>query len=173
LPFPDAYFDVVLSFQVIEHVQDVSLYLREIERVLAPGGHAIIATPDRSSRLFSFQKPWNMWHLREYTQDQLRNALVSRFPNVNVQKIGGRKDIIEIELNRTKRLRWILLPFTLPFIPEVIRRNSLRILKDINYNLSRRSNKPITPDLDGAALSISDHEKFSVDLLAIANKKLL
>jgi SAM-dependent methyltransferase len=172
LPFPDSSFDVVLSFQVIEHVQDVSVYLREIERVLAPGGYIIIATPDRSSRLFSFQKPWNMWHLREYTQDQLRDTLIGRFSNVNVQKIGGRQDILDIELNRTRKLRWILLPFTLPFIPEFIRRNSLRFIKNIKYNLSRHSDKPIAPVFDETALSISDHEKFSVDLFAIANKKL-
>jgi 2-polyprenyl-3-methyl-5-hydroxy-6-metoxy-1,4-benzoquinol methylase len=170
LPFPDASFEVVLSFQVIEHVQDVSVYLQEIERVLVPGGHVIIATPDRSSRLFSFQKPWNMWHLREYTQNQLNNTLAKRFSNVNVKQIGGRKDVLEIELNRTSKLKWIMLPFTLPFIPEFVRKNSLLFIKYLKYNLSRHSSSSIEPTFDESALSISNNEKFSVDLIATAQK---
>ena len=172
LPFPDSSFDVVLSFQVIEHVKDVSAYLREIERVLAPAGCVLIATPDRSSRLFSFQKPWNMWHLREYTQSQFYDELASHFSNVKVLQTGGKQDVLEIELNRTRKLRWILLPVTLPFIPEFVRRNSLRFIKYLNYNLSRHSDKPIIPNYDETALSISNNEKFSIDLLAIASKKM-
>jgi len=173
LPFPDSSFDVVLSFQVIEHVQNVSIFLQEIERVLVPGGCVLFSTPDRSSRLFSFQKPWNMWHLREYTQSQLYYELASQFSNVNVLQIGGRRDVIEIELKRTRKLKWILLPFTLPFIPEFIRRNCLRLIMNIKYNLSRHSDKPIAPVFDEAALSISNNERFSIDLLAIANKKIV
>jgi ubiquinone/menaquinone biosynthesis C-methylase UbiE len=175
LQFPDSSFDVVLSFQVIEHVHDVTAYLHEIERVLMPGGFALIATPDRSSRLFSFQKPWNMWHLREYTQSQLHDQLKSSFANVKVLQTGGRQDILSVELSRTKRLRWMLLPVTLPFVPEFIRRNALRFIKFMNYNLSRRSRskQPIKPDFDESVFSFSDHENFSVDLLAIASKKSL
>jgi ubiquinone/menaquinone biosynthesis C-methylase UbiE len=172
LPFPDSSFDVVLSFQVIEHVQDVSVYLKEFERVLVPGGCVIIATPDRLNRLFSFQKPWNMWHLREYTQDQLKDTLTTHFFNVNVQQMGGRQDVLETELSRIRKLKWVLLPFTLPFIPEFIRRNSLGFIKYLNYNLPKHSNKPIAPSFDETALSISNKEKFSIYLLAIANKKL-
>src|SRR5690606_15470330 len=38
-------FDTVVSFQVIEHIQDDRLFLQEIYRVLKPGGKAIISTP--------------------------------------------------------------------------------------------------------------------------------
>jgi len=172
LPFPNSSFDVVLSFQVIEHVKDVSAYLGEIERVLVPGGFVLIATPDRSSRLFSFQKPWNMWHLREYTQSQFHDELANRFSNVKVLQTGGKQDVLEIELNRTRKLRWILLPFTLPLMPEFMRRNSLRFIQYLNYHLSRHSDKTIVPSFDETALSISNNEKFSIDLLAIASKKL-
>lgn len=173
LPFPDASFDVVLSFQVIEHVADVPAYLQEIYRVLSPGGYVLIATPDRSSRLFFFQKPWNMWHLREYTQNQLQTELESCFSNVEVLQTGGREDVLKIELNRTRRMRWLLLPVTLPFIPEFIRRNALRLIKFVNYNVSRRKrpNQPIKTELNDSLFSISRHEKFSVDLLAVARKE--
>lgn len=175
LPFPDVSFDVVLSFQVIEHVEDVKAYLREIKRVLVPGGYALIATPDRSGRLFSFQKPWNIWHLREYSDSQLYKDLSPFFDQVNVLKTGGRQDILQIELNRTNKLRWALLPITLPFIPEFIRWNGLRFIKFINHLLFSRShsNQLFNPDFNESVFSISENENISVDLLAVACKKAL
>ena len=45
LPFPDGSFQLVLATDVIEHVDDDALALREIARVLAPGGKALITVP--------------------------------------------------------------------------------------------------------------------------------
>lgn len=44
LPFADAEFDVVLCSQVIEHVLDAEAALRELARVLRPGGTLVIST---------------------------------------------------------------------------------------------------------------------------------
>jgi SAM-dependent methyltransferase len=44
LPLPDASFDLVLCTQVIEHLLDPALGLRELARVLAPGGRLVITT---------------------------------------------------------------------------------------------------------------------------------
>lgn len=41
---PDAQFDIVASFQVLEHVWDVALYLREARRVLREGGRLLLST---------------------------------------------------------------------------------------------------------------------------------
>ncbi len=49
LPLADGSVTGVVSLDVIEHVGDVPAYLREIDRVLAPGGHASLATPNRYS----------------------------------------------------------------------------------------------------------------------------
>ncbi len=45
LPFQDAYFDVVLSHSVIEHVESPETYLSECFRVLRPGGVLFLSTP--------------------------------------------------------------------------------------------------------------------------------
>jgi SAM-dependent methyltransferase len=44
LPFGSGTFDLVLSHAVIEHVADADLYLREMARVMAPGGHLYLST---------------------------------------------------------------------------------------------------------------------------------
>lgn len=45
IPFPDAHFDVVSAFDVIEHIPDEKLALDEIFRVLKPGGKFLMAVP--------------------------------------------------------------------------------------------------------------------------------
>jgi len=47
LPFNDSEFDIVTSWDVIEHVKNDFEFLKEIYRVLKPGGKAILSTPNR------------------------------------------------------------------------------------------------------------------------------
>ena len=45
LPFERAAFDLVVAFEVLEHVPDTDTFLRECARVLAPGGHLALSVP--------------------------------------------------------------------------------------------------------------------------------
>jgi SAM-dependent methyltransferase len=47
LPFADGSFDVVLSFDVFEHIRDSDAHLREVSRVLAPKGRYLLQTPNK------------------------------------------------------------------------------------------------------------------------------
>jgi SAM-dependent methyltransferase len=47
LPFPDQSFDIVLSFDVFEHIADSDGHLREVSRVLVPGGRYLLQTPNK------------------------------------------------------------------------------------------------------------------------------
>ena len=77
----DDSFDVVVAFEVIEHVADHDQVVAEIARVLAPGGVVVMSTPERGAysddRGFS-----NPYHERELTQQEFASLLGSRFANV-------------------------------------------------------------------------------------------
>jgi SAM-dependent methyltransferase len=128
LPFADASFDTVLSFQVFEHVEHEQRYLQEIARVLVPGGTLLLVTPDRSTRLLPLQQPWNRWHLREYSERSLRQQLVQQFDDVRILGMGGDAATIGIELRRCRRMMWLSLPFTLPFYPRALRVGLLNLV---------------------------------------------
>ncbi|MCC7360325.1 MAG: methyltransferase domain-containing protein [Anaerolineales bacterium] len=49
LPYPDGYFDAAVSTQVYEYVVDVTAALRELQRVLRPGGRAVVLDTDWDS----------------------------------------------------------------------------------------------------------------------------
>ena len=122
LPFADAQCDVVLSFQVIEHVSDDAAYIREARRVLKPGGVMIIVTPNRAIRLLPFQKPWNRWHLREYSMASLRRVVEPWLQVSEAHYMGAADQVANVETKRYRLAKWTLLPVTLPFIPEAMRR---------------------------------------------------
>lgn len=80
LPFPDGDFDVVISFQVREYVEDVGSYLKEIRRVQKPGGRLLLTTPNSSLRLLPGQKSWDRFHVREYIYRAIKNTLQKGVP---------------------------------------------------------------------------------------------
>lgn len=67
MDFPSNAFDVVVSFQVMEHLYNASKFLNEIKRVLKQNGCAIISTPNK--RLHNNQ-PIGKYHVKEYRDDE-------------------------------------------------------------------------------------------------------
>ncbi|HMQ50738.1 MAG TPA: methyltransferase domain-containing protein [Anaerolineae bacterium] len=81
LPYPNNYFDLILSHEVIEHVQNDALVVAEMVRVLKPAGRAIIFCPNR---LYPFETHGHYWRgqyhfgntpLINYLPDPWRNKL--------------------------------------------------------------------------------------------------
>ena len=85
LPFPDGSFEVVLNSQVLEHVKDYMGFIRELHRVLKPGGTALAATPNRVMMIDGV----NPYHYKEFSAKELDAALRKVFPEVAVWGLFG------------------------------------------------------------------------------------
>ena len=71
LPWPDASFDTVVSFETIEHIDPDRRFIAELRRVLRPGGQLILSTPNKDVTSPDGPPP-NPWHVREYRLADLR-----------------------------------------------------------------------------------------------------
>ncbi|NNF12641.1 MAG: class I SAM-dependent methyltransferase [Gemmatimonadetes bacterium] len=108
LPFEDDSFDLSVSFQVIEHVGDYGPYLSEIRRVLTPAGIALFTTPNRLVRLDAGMKPWNSFHVREFSAAELRELLEGVFEQVTVKGLIETvppPSVYSAELGRVTRVK--------------------------------------------------------------------
>ena len=103
--YNDHSFDVILSFQVIEHVDSVENYLLNIKRLLKPDGMFIITTPNRNYRLTANQKPWNSYHLREYDYEMLFNEVNNVFSFPNIYSVTAIDEVVNIEKERCRNAR--------------------------------------------------------------------
>jgi len=84
LPFPSEHFDIVLSFDVFEHIPDSDAHLTEVSRVLKPGGWYLLQTPNKwtnsifeTIRWRSLSK-WKVDHCSLHSYAQLRRRLARR-----------------------------------------------------------------------------------------------
>jgi SAM-dependent methyltransferase len=97
LPYPSGYFDLVLSHEVIEHVQDDVLSVAEMVRVLKKGGRAVIFCPNR---LYPFETHGHYWRGRyHFGNTPLINYLPNKFrhkltPHVRAYTTRGLKRLI-------------------------------------------------------------------------------
>ncbi|KAA0023838.1 class I SAM-dependent methyltransferase [Antrihabitans cavernicola] len=108
VPFPDNSFDVVFYHHVIEHVTDPVGCLRELGRVLRPGGLIYLGTPNRHRAvgyLGSFDasaKDKLMWNLSDY-----KARLAGRFHN----ELGAHAGFTEHELTGLMREQFTDIEF--------------------------------------------------------------
>jgi SAM-dependent methyltransferase len=85
LPFAGASFDLVVAFEVIEHLEDWRGFLQEACRVLAPAGQLIVSTPNKlyytASRGVHGANPF---HVHEFDFEEFHAELKSVFPYVSM-----------------------------------------------------------------------------------------
>ena len=75
VPLGDAAVDVVVNFQVIEHLWDQPQFITECLRVLRPGGLLLISTPNRITFTPGSDTPVNPFHTRELNAAELAELL--------------------------------------------------------------------------------------------------
>ncbi len=78
LVFPDDLFDVVVSFETIEHLAEQEQMLAEIRRVLRPNGALVISSPNRP--IYSEESgDHNEFHVKELDFQEFDNLIRSKF----------------------------------------------------------------------------------------------
>jgi SAM-dependent methyltransferase len=103
LPALGERFDLVVSFQVIEHLPDPEGFLRALRASTRPGGRLIVTTPNR---LMSVSE--NPYHLREWTAPELLALAAPVLPGVRVLGMNGSARVLEYERARGAQIRRIL-----------------------------------------------------------------
>ena len=66
LPFENERFDVIIASQVIEHIPNTDIFVKEIYRILAPGGYAIVSTPNLAA---AYEILWLILGLQPFTEE--------------------------------------------------------------------------------------------------------
>lgn len=115
LALKDNFFDVVLSFEVIEHIKNYEVYLHEIKKILVEDGIFILSTPNAS---FS-QDRFNPYHFDEFSLEKFGSILRSHFndvemygQSVNLKAASIYQSSLGIFMNKVKKMFGIQFVFT-------------------------------------------------------------
>lgn len=164
----DNSYDVIVTFQVIEHIKNDKLFLEEIYRLLKKGGKALITTPNIKMSLSR-----NPWHIREYTAKELEALCREVFEKVEVKGITGNKKVMEYyEMNKAsvqKITRWDI--FNLQYrLPAGMLRIPYEILNRLNRNKLNDDNDTLVAQIKHDDYSVSEDAERSLDLFVIVEK---
>lgn len=82
LKFPDHCFDVVVSFETIEHLAEQEQMLSELKRVLKKDGYLVISSPNRP--IYSEESgEHNEFHVKELDFNEFDQLLASKFDHIH------------------------------------------------------------------------------------------
>ncbi|MBX2901193.1 MAG: class I SAM-dependent methyltransferase [Cyclobacteriaceae bacterium] len=166
--FADASFDSVVSFQVIEHIKDDQLFLKEISRVLKPGGLALLTTPNRPLSLSR-----NPWHIREYTAQELSALAKPYFAHVTMKGVSGNEKVQEY-YQRNKEsvrrlMRWDI--FDLQHrLPASWLRWPYELMNRLNRNKLKAAQDTLVTAITHTDYLLTDAADTALDLFLIVRK---
>jgi SAM-dependent methyltransferase len=129
-------FDVIVSFDVIEHIEKYFDYLNNILKLIKPDGVLIIGCPNRL-QTFNWNNYWNSFHFQEFSPYQFRKIFSWYFDIVELYsqdfKDKRKREDIRLSLISKKNIIKNLLAEVLPY-------NILNFLVKINQKLNHLHN---------------------------------
>jgi len=165
----DNAYDSIVSFQVIEHIRDDALFLKEIHRVLRPGGMAMLTTPNRRMSLTR-----NPWHIREYTGEELKVLAANYFDDVKMKGITGNEKVMDYyrqnkqSVDRIARFDIFNLQYRLP---ASFLRMPYEILNRWNRNKLQINDQRLVADIIHTDYFVTDDAHNALDLLLVVRKR--
>jgi 2-polyprenyl-3-methyl-5-hydroxy-6-metoxy-1,4-benzoquinol methylase len=164
----DNAYDCVISFQVIEHIENDSLYLKEIHRVLKPGGVALLTTPNRKLSLSR-----NPWHVREYLADELKSLAAKIFKQAEMKGISGNDKVMAYYEQNKKSvdriMRWDFLNLQ-KNLPAWILRIPYELLNRMNRNKLQTGDATLVSSIKHEDYTVTDDAENAFDLFLICRK---
>ena len=170
LPFEEYTFDTVISLQLIEHLPDYKVFIKEAYRVLKPGGTMVTVTPNKHRMLSGV----NPYHFTEFDPPQLGKAMEEFFPHVEVLGLFGSKRYLALKSDEQAFAKKILAIDFLNlrrFVPRSLIRLPYRLaFEAVNKNTDSKEHEvgvEITPD---DFFISSDNLKDALEAITICNK---
>ena len=118
LAFDDASFDVCLSFDLVEHLPDVTAHFREVRRLLKPNGHYLFQTPNiLSNALYETLRhrnlKWRAFHPSLQTAGSLRRKLTQAgFRDISFTKMSPVSEVKIKQVSPALRRLFTAIPWT-------------------------------------------------------------
>jgi ubiquinone/menaquinone biosynthesis C-methylase UbiE len=164
----DNTYDSIVSFQVIEHIQNDVLFLKELHRVMKPGGIALLTTPNRKMSLSR-----NPWHIREYLASELKNLAATIFSSAEMKGITGNEKVMEYYLQNKKSVeritRWDFLNLQYN-LPAWMLRIPYELLNRMNRNKLQAGDTTLVSSIRHQDYVVTDDADQALDLLLIVRK---
>ena len=160
--------DFVVTFQVIEHIQDDKMFLREIYRVLKPGGKVILTTPNSVMSLTR-----NPWHIREYNPKQMEDVLKILFDTYELKGVFGNDKVMDYYNKNKESVRKITRFDILNFqywLPRWLLQIPYDLLNRFNRHSLQDANEGIVNSLVYNDYSICTSNSDCLDHFCIATK---
>jgi SAM-dependent methyltransferase len=166
LPLAPASFDLIVSFQVIEHLEDPTAYLDAIAAAMAPGATALLTTPNvlQSDRQ-------NPYHVHEYEPGELEERLGRHFGSVELKGVGASARADRYYQERLRRIRFIVSLDPLKIRERIPRRLVEWLFARLAVVVRRGIQKSGgLPDVTVGDFPIGPAEPRCLDLLAICRE---
>lgn len=128
LPYEDESFDVVMSFDVFEHIKEIDTHISEVRRVLRPGGYYLFQTPNKYSNiiyeiLWTKSLQWRRYHPSLHSPGQLRRRMARHGFETRFIKMNPINEFTEKKLQKLGLLGHILRRVNFRKMPLVLQTN--------------------------------------------------
>ncbi len=162
----DQQIDVVVCFQVIEHIKNDRLLLSEIKRVLRPGGRLYMTTPNIKMTLTR-----NPWHIREYTPQAFKELISLSFETFDLKGIYGDPLVMqyynEHKASVHKLMKYDILNLQYR-LPRWMLQIPFDILDKMNRNKSHKANPGLLDKISSANFNLEEVSDTCLDFYLMA-----
>ena len=128
LPYDNESFDVVLSFDLFEHIAQIDQHVSEVRRVLRPGGSYLFQTPNKYSNtifetLWTKSLKWRRYHPSLHSPGQLKRRLARHGFTTRFVKMDPINEFTLKKLKKLGPMGWIIRHVNFRVLPLALQTN--------------------------------------------------